>query len=304
MKKFLSFAILATTCAVLFTACNKNNFKKTENGLLYKFETTVADGEQPNVGDLLVGELILRLENDTLFSNMGHPDRIFQVAETPMFKGDIQEGLLMMHKGDKAIFKIPADSIANFMQPNQMPQGYQSGKGQFFYYEITLNDIVTKDELAQEQANFMEEMEQRKNDEPAAIQKYLADNNITAKPTKSGLYVIVNKKGTGAKVATGKKVAIDYTGRLLDGTLFDTSREADAKAANKYMEGREYKPLEYVVGGAQSMIKGWEEGVMGQPAGSEITLIIPSELAYGARGAMEIMPYSPLTFDLTIVSVE
>ena len=304
MKKFLSFAILATTCAVLFTACNKNNFKKTENGLLYKFETTVADGEQPNVGDLLVGELILRLENDTLFSNMGHPDRIFQVAEIPMFKGDIQEGLLMMHKGDKAIFKIPADSIANFMQPNQMPQGYQSGKGQFFYYEITLNDIVTKDELAQEQANFMEEMEQRKNDEPAAIQKYLADNNITAKPTKSGLYVIVNKKGTGAKVATGKKVAIDYTGRLLDGTLFDTSREADAKAANKYMEGREYKPLEYVVGGAQSMIKGWEEGVMGQPAGSEITLIIPSELAYGARGAMEIMPYSPLTFDLTIVSVE
>ena len=304
MKKFLSFAILATTCAVLFTACNKNNFKKTENGLLYKFETTVADGEQPNVGDLLVGELILRLENDTLFSNMGHPDRIFQVAEIPMFKGDIQEGLLMMHKGDKAIFKIPADSIANFMQPNQMPQGYQSGKGQFFYYEITLNDIVTKDELAQEQANFMEEMEQRKNDEPAAIQKYLADNNITAKPTKSGLYVIVNKKGTGAKVATGKKVAIDYTGRLLDGPLFDTSREADAKAANKYMEGREYKPLEYVVGGAQSMIKGWEEGVMGQPAGSEITLIIPSELAYGARGAMEIMPYSPLTFDLTIVSVE
>lgn len=304
MKKFLSFAILATTCAVLFTACNKNNFKKTENGLLYKFETTVADGEQPNVGDLLVGELILRLENDTLFSNMGHPDRIFQVAEIPMFKGDIQEGLLMMHKGDKAIFKIPADSIANFMQPNQMPQGYQSGKGQFFYYEITLNDIVTKDELAQEQANFMEEMEQRKNDEPAAIQKYLADNNITAKPTKSGLYVIVNKKGTGTKVATGKKVAIDYTGRLLDGTLFDTSREADAKAANKYMEGREYKPLEYVVGGAQSMIKGWEEGVMGQPAGSEITLIIPSELAYGARGAMEIMPYSPLTFDLTIVSVE
>ena len=304
MKKFLSFAILATTCAVLFTACNKNNFKKTENGLLYKFETTVADGEQPNVGDLLVGELILRLENDTLFSNMGHPDRIFQVAETPMFKGDIQEGLLMMHKGDKAIFKIPADSIANFMQPNQMPQGYQTGKGQFFYYEITLNDIVTKDELAQEQANFMEEMEQRKNDEPAAIQKYLADNNITAKPTKSGLYVIVNKKGTGTKVATGKKVAIDYTGRLLDGTLFDTSREADAKAANKYMEGREYKPLEYVVGGSQSMIKGWEEGVMGQPAGSEITLIIPSELAYGARGAMEIMPYSPLTFDLTIVSVE
>jgi FKBP-type peptidyl-prolyl cis-trans isomerase len=304
MKKILSFAIVAMTCAVLFTACNKNKFKKTENGLLYRFETIVSDGQQPNAGDLLVGELILRLENDTLFTNVGHPDRIFQVAETPMFKGDIQEGLLMMHVGDKAVFKIAADSVAKFMQPGQMPRGYQSGKGQYLYYEIVLNDIVTKDELAQEQANFMQEMEQRKTDEPAAIQKYIADNNITAKPTKSGLYVIVKKKGTGAKVATGKKVAIDYTGRLLDGTIFDTSREADAKAANKYMEGREYKPLEYVVG-AQSMIKGWEEGVMGQPAGSEITLVIPSELAYGPRGAgQDIMPYSPLTFDLTIVSVE
>ena len=304
MKKILSFAIVAMTCAVLFTACNKNNFKKTENGLLYRFETTVPDGEQLKVGDLLVGELTISLESDTLFSNVGHPDRILEVAETPMFKGDFQEGLLMMHVGDKAIFKVPADSIAKFMQPNQMPQGYQSGKGQYFYYEVTLNDIVTKEERAQEQANFMQEMEQRKNDEPATIQKYLADNNITAKPTKSGLYVIVKKKGTGAKVATGKKVAIDYTGRLLDGTLFDSSREADAKAANKYMEGREYKPIEYVVG-AQSMIKGWEEGVMGQPAGSEITLIIPSELAYGPRGAgQDIMPYSPLTFDLTIVSVE
>ncbi len=304
MKKILSFAIVAMTCAVLFTACNNNNFKKTDNGLLYKFETTVADGEQPNMGDLLVGELILRLENDTLFSNVGHPDRIFQVAETPMFKGDIQEGLLMMHEGDKAIFKIPADSIANFMQPNQMPQGYQAGKGQYFYYEITLNDIVTKDELAQEQANFMQEMEQRKSEEPAAIQKYLADNHITAKPTQSGLYVIVKKKGTGAKVATGKKVAIDYTGRILDGTIFDSSREADAKASGNHMEGREYMPLEYVVG-AQSLIKGWEEGIMGQPAGTELTLIIPSELAYGARGASQtIPPYTPLTFDLTIVSVE
>ena len=43
---------------------------------------------------------------------------------------------------------------------------------------------------------------------------------------------------------------------------------------------------------------------MGQTAGSDITLVMPSELAYGARGAREIMPYSPLVFNLTIESVE
>ena len=114
----------------------------------------------------------------------------------------------------------------------------------------------------------------------------------------------MNKKGTGAKVAAGKKVSVNYTGRLLDGTLFDTSREADAKAADKVQPGRTYEPLTYTVG-AQSMIKGWDEGIMGQPAGSEITLVMPSELAYGARGAgKDILPYSPLVFNLTIESVE
>jgi FKBP-type peptidyl-prolyl cis-trans isomerase len=137
-----------------------------------------------------------------------------------------------------------------------------------------------------------------------ALSEYITKNNITAKPTKSGLYIIVNKKGDGPKVATGKKVSVNYTGRLLDGTLFDTSREADAREAKKYQEGREYGPMTYTVG-SQPMIKGWEEGVMGQPAGSDITLVMPSELAYGARGAgRDILPYSPLVFNLTIESVE
>ena len=304
MKKTLLIALWALTFAVMMTACDNNKFKQAENGLLYRFETTNPEGAQPQAGDVLVGELLLRLENDTLFTNVGNADRIFQVAESPMFKGDILEGLLMMHVGDKAIFKIPADSIGNFMQESQMPPMYKKGTGQFFYYEIALMDIVTKDELAQEQANFIEEMNQRKDEEPATLAKYIADNKITVKPTKSGLYVIVNKKGTGAKVAAGKKVSVNYTGRLMDGTLFDTSREADAREADKYQEGRTYEPLTYTVG-AQPMIKGWDEGIMGQTAGSDITLVMPSELAYGARGAgKDIMPYSPLVFNLTIESVE
>ncbi len=304
MKKTLLFATMALTLAAFMTACNSNNFKQTENGLLYRFETQNSEGAQPQAGDLLVGELILRIENDTLFNNTGNPDRIFQVAEAPMFKGDIVEGLHMMHVGDKAIFKIPADSIGNFMMESQMPPQYKKGSGQYFYYEITLHELVTKDELAQEQANFIEEMNLRKENEPATLAEYITKNNITAKPTKSGLYIIVNKKGDGPKVATGKKVSVNYTGRLLDGTLFDTSREADAREAKKYQEGREYGPMTYTVG-SQPMIKGWEEGVMGQPAGSDITLVMPSELAYGARGAgRDILPYSPLVFNLTIESVE
>ena len=147
MKKTLLFASMALTLAVMMTACKSDKFKQAENGLLYRFETTNPEGAQPQVGDVLVGELIWLLDGDTLWNNTGKADRIFQVAESPMFKGDIPEGLLMMHVGDKAIFKVPADSMAKFMQSNQMPPKYQSGTNQYFYYEISLMDIVTKEEL-------------------------------------------------------------------------------------------------------------------------------------------------------------
>jgi len=152
MKKFFFLSAMALTFAGLMSSCNSDKFKTTENGLQYRFETVNNDGEQPQVGDILVGELTLKLDTFQLWSNTGNPDRIMQVSET-MFKGDINEGLMMMHKGDKAIFAIPADSIGKFLMENQMPKQYKRGEGQMFYYEIVLNDIVSKEELVQEQAN-------------------------------------------------------------------------------------------------------------------------------------------------------
>lgn len=302
MKKFFFVAVMALAGILCFTACNSKKFKTTDNGLRYRFDVVNAEGEQPQPGDMLVGELTLKLDTTLIFTNVGKPDRIFQVAENCIFMGDIQEGLLMMHKGDKATFAINADSVAKFIP--KMPPMYQAGANQTFYYEISLTDIVTKEELAQEQANFMEEMAQRKDSEASDLAQYIADNHITAKPTASGLYVIVNKKGSGPAVGKGKTVSMDYTGRLLDGTIFDSSREADARSAGKYQDGRTYEPMTYVVG-QQPLIPGWDEGVMNQTEGSEITLIMPSSIAYGSRGAgNDIPPYSPLRFDITIVSVK
>ena len=303
MKKILYVTVLALACASLMSACNSNKFKKTDNGLLYKFETANNDGRQPQMGDMLVGEMTIKLDTVALISNVGHPDRILQVRPD-MFKGDINEGLQMMHVGDKATFAIPADSLARLIGEQRMPPLYKQAAGQMFYYEISLSDIVTVEELQQEQANFAEETAQRKVDEPALLAQYIKDNNITVKPTASGLYIIVKKKGNGPKVAAGKTVAIDYTGRLLDGTIFDSSREDDAREAGKYIPDRPYEPMTYKVG-AQPLIKGWDEGVDGQPEGTELTLVMPSSLGYGERGAgLDILPYSPLVFDLTIVSVK
>jgi FKBP-type peptidyl-prolyl cis-trans isomerase len=53
-----------------------------------------------------------------------------------------------------------------------------------------------------------------------------------------------------------------------------------------------------------SLIPGWDEGVMGQPEGSKLRLIIPSAMGYGSQGAQTIPPYSPLVFDIEILSVK
>ncbi len=89
-----------------------------------------------------------------------------------------------------------------------------------------------------------------------------------------------NNGGSSRAVKSGDIVQVDYTGKLEDGTIFDTSREDVAKQAGVYVEGRKYAPLTFTVGSGQ-LIRGFDEGVVGMKIGEEKTLRIPPEEAYG-----------------------
>lgn len=291
MKKQIRMATMIVAGAAMLAACGSGDmkgYKQTENGLYYRFEQQDKNAQQVQEGDVLVGEMTIRLDTTVLRTNVGRTERLMPAI--PTYDGVLHEGIMMMHLGDKATFAIEADSMAKFMQPNQMPPMYEKGKGMKFYYEINLQDIVTKDEFAAEQANYEAEMEKARTAEPELIANYVKENNIKVQPNANGLYVIVKKQGKGTKVAVGRQVAIHYTGRLIDGTVFDSS------------VGNE--PLSYVVG-QMGLIRGWEEGVMGQPEGTQLQLIIPSAMGYGPQGAGQMIPpYSTLIFDLDIVSVK
>lgn len=291
MKKQIRMATMIVAGAAMLAACGSGDmkgYKQTENGLYYRFEQQDKNAQQVQEGDVLVGEMTIRLDTNVLRTNVGRTERLMPAI--PTYDGVLHEGIMMMHLGDKATFAIEADSMAKFMQPNQMPPMYEKGKGMKFYYEINLQDIVTKDEFAAEQANYEAEMEKARTAEPELIANYVKENNIKVQPNADGLYVIVKKQGKGTKVAVGRQVAIHYTGRLIDGTVFDSS------------VGNE--PLSYVVG-QMGLIRGWEEGVMGQPEGTQLQLIIPSAMGYGPQGAGQMIPpYSTLIFDLDIVSVK
>ena len=299
MKKLFNYLTLSVVALAMLTSCG-DGWKTTKDGLSYKFLEQNKDAQQVQMGDVLVGTCVLKLEDSVLFS-LDQPDRMMMVNPAA-FKGDLTEGLLMMHLGDKVIFGVWADSVHKIGFP--FPPYYKEGTGMKLYYEINLTDIITQEEIAQEQAVFAENMQQLKADERDTLAAYVERNNIKATPDEDGLYIVVNKKGKGEKVEIGRDVAINYTGRLLDGKVFDTSLEPVAKANGLYDPQRQYAPLSYTVG-RMSLIRGWEKGVINQPAGSKLTLIIPSWPGYGPQGAGELIPAnSPLIFDLEIVSVK
>lgn len=299
MKKVLTLIVALSVVATMFTACG-DGFKTTDNGLKYKFIEVNKGAQQLQMGDVLVCTLVVRLDTTELRS-FKSPDRYLQVVP-PVFKGDLSEGLLMMHVGDKAIFGVNADSISALGA--QMPDFYKKGAGMTLYYEVNLIDIVSENELQEEMENYNESLRQLYEQEKETLAQYAKDHNIKASPDEEGLYVVVNKKGNGPKVEIGREVEINYTGRLLDGKVFDTSVESVAAENNILTPGATYKPLSYQVG-SMNLIPGWEKGVINQPAGSKLTLLIPSALGYGPRGAGDaIPPNSPLVFDIEIVSVK
>ncbi len=291
-KNFFA-ATLLVLAAMLPMACSSGDmdgFEKTEKGLYYNFEKQNPEGQQLQEGDVWIGEMTVKFDTVTLFDNTGNPQRIAQASANWELK--VGEGLMMMHVGDVATFAMDADSVAQIVGAAQMHPNYNPNTGQKIYYKINLTGIVTKEDLAKEQAEFMAKVQMMKDDEPGRIRDFVKANNITVKPTADGLYIILKEKGNGEKVTKGQEVTVHYTGCLLDGTKFDSSVDRN-------------QPFSFKIGEGQ-VIQGWDKGLIGQTVGSKLQLVIPSAMAYGERGAGggQILPYTPLVFDVEIISVK
>lgn len=109
--------------------------------------------------------------------------------------------------------------------------------------------------------------------------------------TKSGLRYIDMAEGEGPAAEAGQTVTVHYTGYLLSGKKFDSSRDRN-------------EPFQFQLGVGQ-VIKGWDEGVAGMKPGGKRKLIIPAALGYGARGAGGVIPpNAELIFDVELIGAE
>ena len=107
----------------------------------------------------------------------------------------------------------------------------------------------------------------------------------------SGLRMIEHTAGFGDKPKSGQTISAHYEGYLEDGTVFDSSYQRNT-------------PFEFPVGQGR-VIKGWDEAFLDMSPGSKRTLIIPSNLGYGERGAgTKIPPNSTLIFDVELLEIK
>lgn len=135
------------------------------------------------------------------------------------------------------------------------------------------------------------------------IENYLDENNLIAQRDNNyDLFYIIEEEGTGARPENGQLVAVNYTGKFLNGEVFDSSIESVAKEAGVYSETREYKPFEFTLGNRQ-VILGWDVGIKLLKEGTKATLILPSYLGYGYRGNNSIPPNTVLLFEVELVNI-
>lgn len=129
-------------------------------------------------------------------------------------------------------------------------------------------------------------VEENKKKGQAFLEQYAKDEGVVVLP--SGLMYKVIRQGEGRKPSAADKVRVHYTGRTVDGHVFDSSESRG-------------EPAEF---GVTQVIAGWVEALQLMQEGSRWQLAIPSELAYGARGAGQaIAPYSTLIFDVELIKV-
>ncbi|MDR0438425.1 MAG: FKBP-type peptidyl-prolyl cis-trans isomerase [Bacteroidales bacterium] len=272
-------------------AQNLDGFTQTKTGLHYKFHIKT-DNPRAQLGDIIIAEIWAYLDDELEYANIGGPEPMFQVMES-QHPGDLMEALQMIGKGDSVTFVFNMDTLRKYNPPGSL-DGIKS-----VFYTIKVEDVYTEDEFWKK----MEEDQIRGEAEEATkLKAFISEQGITVEPNDDGVFVIITTEGDGRPISRGETITINYVGRFLDGTIFDTSLEDIAKEHDIYKSDRSYEPLSFQVG-AGRIIPGMDYAVLGMKTGTKATLIIPSNMAYGSRAQGTIPAFSTLIFDIEIVDV-
>ena len=215
------------------------------------FEEAYAKIEDPKYVAYIAGSQIAQMAKQRIFPSMKGN---FEGSDIALSEDLFSKGFISSLKKDNSIYP---DSVANKL----------------------FNDRVEAIKKAQ-QAEYIEQNK-----------AWLADNATKegVQTTASGLQYKVITMGTGEKPKATDKVVVKYEGKMIDGTVFDSSYKRNPQTSSFRCD---------------QVIKGWTEALTMMPVGSKWELYIPENLAYGERQAGQIKPYSTLIFTVELESIE
>lgn len=303
-KIYLGFAM-----AVLLLSACKQNFKKGEMGLEYKI---IGEGSGPTLasGDYMQLQLRQFYNNgktDSLLNDSRNTTgAIIQPFDSASVPPAFFKILSKLKKGDSLVLRQLTDSM--FAQyPGSMPPYFKKGN-HFVTYIRLLNIFKTAqqaDSAGRAEYALMLKKDSLQNVSLMAAQDkelkaYFAKNNITnVSKAPQGTYVQIIQAGTGPLIDTTVVVSTNYTGKLMDGTMFDSNTDPSKGHVEPFnVNMTNDKTL------GSPVITGWMEGLKLLNKGAKAKFYIPSPLAYGSRGAgSNIPPNSILIFDIEVANV-
>jgi len=266
------------------TGSTSGSEQMTENGFKYVHHVK-NDGAKPVPGQYVYFHYELRVDDSLLDGSRTRgfvpkmeiptPDKEDKANPSPVL-----DAVKLMAVGDSMTIIYPMDSLPQ--RPPQFPNAEN------LYYEVTLNNIKSKEEFEAEQKIEQEEqaaqaavIQVREADVAAKMTQTAKDYaagklRSQLKSTPSGLKYIIHEQGTGAFPSKGERVNVHYYGTLTDGTMFDNSFKRGQAFGFALQTG--------------AVIPGWDEGIALLKKGGSATLFIPYELGYGERGSPPNIP--------------
>ncbi|RAP38373.1 hypothetical protein B1207_00335 [Legionella quinlivanii] len=199
---------------------------------------------------------------------------------------------------DKLSYSIGADLGKNFkkqgieVNPAAMAKGLQDGMAgsQLMLTDDQMKEVLNKfqkDLMSKRNAEFSKKSEENKSKGEAFLSQNKTKEGVVSLP--SGLQYKIIETGSGAKPAKDDTVTVEYTGKTIDGQVFDSTDKSGKPATFKVSQ----------------VIPGWTEALQLMPAGSTWEIYIPSALAYGPRSVGgPIGPNETLIFKIHLISVK
>jgi FKBP-type peptidyl-prolyl cis-trans isomerase FkpA len=304
MKHVISGLFL---CAVIFSAC-KPSFKKGDKGLEYQiFEN--GKGSTVKIGDFMqlrVSQLYKSDKKDTtLMDGANNPPQI-QPFDSTSVPPEYFKILKLIKAGDSLAIRQSSDTIFKARPETRPP--FAVGKGGYFYTTIKVLNIFKTREQADSAYMAEIKLAQTKDSikaigqlkiDDSKLADYMKKNNITgAVKSPLGAYVQILQPGMpgGVKIDSSNAVKVNYTGKTLDGTTFDSNTDPSFQHVQPL--------IATMYPSANAVIKGWTDAMQMLTKGAKAKLLIPSSLAYGSRAQGDkIKADENLIFEVEVLDV-